>query len=671
VTKKDAEIRIKKLRETIAYHRYQYHVLDKQEMSDEALDSLKKELFSLEEKYPDLVTPDSPTQRVGGKALSKLPKVNHTVRQWSFNDIFDEKELRLYDERMRKELTKEFGRIINPSYTCELKIDGFKIVLTYKKGILHNAATRGDGSVGEDVTQNVKTIESIPLRLNEAIDCVVEGEIWMSKKVFSLLNKEQKKNGQPMFANPRNVAAGSIRQLDPAIAASRKLNSFTYDLAQSGGLLPDSQKKELEFLRSLGFKVNTHFIEVHSVEEILKYWQQWQTKKDKEEYWIDGIVIKVNERVYQESLGYTGKAPRFAIAFKFPAEEVTTVVEDIVVQVGRTGALTPVAHLHPVSVAGSTVSRATLHNQDEVREKDIRIGDTVILRKAGDVIPEIVRVLSEMRPSGTQIFSMPNKCPTCGGKVARETIGTKDKSAAFFCSNRDCGAQNLERISHFVSKKAMNIDGFGEKIVEKLIDNGLIGDIADIYELKEGDVLSLPGFKERSVKNLFEAIQKSKSVPLFRFLFALGIRHAGEETARLVAETFHSFSKISQASKEKLENIEGIGPVVAESIHNYFNDSKTKMLLKRLLPHIRFVNKVKSNISQKFTRKTFVLTGTLSSLSREEAKELIISRGGRISSSISKSTDFIVSGKDPGSKYGKAKELGVKIINEDEFKKLL
>ena len=668
MTKEQAQKRIEKLRKVIRHHRYLYHVLDKQEISDTALDSLKRELGELEEKYPLFVTPDSPTQRVGGRPLPKFEKIKHKVLQWSFNDAFTEDEIRDFDKRVKKNLGK------STTYTCEPKIDGFKIILTYKKGVLQTAATRGDGKVGEDVTQNVKTIESIPLRLRETVDIIAEGEIWMSKKEFERMNKEQKKKGLPLYANPRNVAAGTIRQLDPTIVASRKLDSFIYDLSFANFPLPQTQFEELGRLMDLGFKVNKHFKLCRTIDDVIDYWRQWEKKAKNESYLIDGVVVKVNEREHQERLGYTGKAPRFAIAFKFPAEEVTTVVEGVTIQVGRTGALTPVAHLTPVVVAGSTVSRATLHNFDEIERLGVRIGDTVIIRKAGDIIPEVMEVLKDLRTGREKKITVPKRCPVCGGPVSKEPIlGRGGESAALFCANKNCFAVELEKLIHFVSKKGMNIDGMGKKIVEHLMNEGLISEFADIYELEVGDLEPLERFAEKSAQNLVEAIEKSKTVSLAKFLFALGIRHVGEETAVLLAEEFGSIDALEKIKPEELEAMEGIGGVVAESLHGWFQDKQNQKILNNLLKYVKIIYpKKKSAKKQKLSGKSFVITGTLESMSRDEAKVRIKELGGKVSSSVSGATDFLVAGVDPGSnKVTAAKKFSTKTLNEKEFLKLI
>lgn len=665
--------RAESLRKTINHHRYLYHVLDKEEISASALDSLKRELSAIEAEYPSLITPDSPSQRVGGAVLPMFSKVEHSVRQWSFNDIFDEGEIRDFDERVRKNLEKENGRATPISYVCELKIDGFKIVLTYEKGVLKTAATRGDGAVGEDVTANVRTIESIPLRLEHDIDMIAEGELWMSKSSFEELNKNRTKEGLPLFANPRNAAAGSIRQLDPSVAASRKLDSFVYDIARASVLVPDTQAGELSMLRELGFKVNPYFTLCKTIDEVIAFWQTWEKKKNSTDYWIDGVVVKVNERSAQDALGYTGKAPRYAIAIKFTAEEATTVVEDIIIQVGRTGVLTPVAVLRPVSVAGSVVSRATLHNEDEIVRLDARAGDTVVIRKAGDIIPEVIAVVKEMRRGVEKVFHMPTRCPVCSAPVEKRTVGEKGVlSAATYCTNRDCFAQKLENIIHFASKKSANIVGMGDKIVEIFMNKGLVADIADIFTLKESDIASLSGFGEKSAQKLLASVKKaSQGIPLSRFIFGLGIHHVGEETARLLASHFETLSRISTAGRDEFEGIAGIGGVVAQSLSEWFADARNKKLLAKFLKVAKVLDEKRGTGSVgAFAGKTFVLTGTLPSLSRDTAGEIVRAEGGKVASSVSSHTDFVLAGADPGSKLASAQKFGVPVISEQEFLKM-
>ena len=659
--------RIEKLKKVIEKHRYLYHVLDKQEISDAALDALKHELYELEQKYPEFVTPDSPTQRVGGKPLDKFKKIEHTIPQWSFEDVFDKEEITEFDTRIKRMLTKKLGSLPNKNleYICELKIDGFKVVLTYEKGVLKTAATRGDGKVGEDVTQNVKTIESIPLKLNKEVNVVVEGEVWLGKKEFNRLNKEKEELGEQPFANPRNVAAGSIRQLDSKVAASRKLSSFSYDLVSANFDLPDTQAKELELLKELGFRVGSNYKLCKGVSEVIDFWKEWSPKKEKMEYVIDGVVVKLNKTEWQNELGYTGKSPRFAIAFKFPAEQTATTVEAIEIQVGRTGVLTPVAHLKPVLLAGSTVSRATLHNEDEIKRLGVRVGDTVVVQKAGDVIPDVIKVLKEMRTGSEKPFKMPSKCPICGDKVV-----SKASSPLIKCSNKKCGVRHRKALHYFVSKKAFNIEGMGPKVVDALLDNGLVNDVADIFDLKRGDLTPIERFAEKSADNLVESINKGRKISLQRFITSLGILKVGERTAIDLANKFTDINKLSEASFEELDNIGDVGEITAKNIYDWFRDSNNKKLLKKLLKRVE-IGKMKIKKKGKLDGKKFVLTGSLDSMSRDDAKEKIRDLGGEISESVSSKTDFVLAGDKPGSKRDKAKKLGVKIIDEKEFLKLL
>lgn len=667
-SKQEAQKRLEKLKNTINHHRYQYHVLDKEEITPEALDSLKDELYKIEQKYPDLVTPDSPSQRVEGKPLNTFKKITHKVAQWSFNDAFSKDDIYDFDKRVKKFLKEDIGERDDIAYTCELKIDGLKVILEYENGMLKSAATRGDGKVGEDVTANIKTIESIPLSLNKKIDAVFEGEIWMGKRGLKTLNKKRKKEGQEQFANPRNAAAGSIRQLDPKIAAARPLDSFIYDMPYSNSSIPETQFEELAELQDLGFKVNKNFKLCKSVDEIITFWKQAQKLKDKEDYHIDGIVIKVNKRSYQKTLGFTGKAPRFAIAFKFPAQQVQTVVEDIVFQVGRTGIITPVAHLRPVSVAGSVVSRATLHNEDQIQKLDVRIGDTVILQKAGDVIPEIVSVLIEMRTGKEKKFVFPKHVPACGGDCRIErAVG----QSAYRCVNKNSFAQQKRKLYHFVSKKALNIDGVGPKILDLLIEHNLVSTYDDIFTVTKGDLLELPGFKEKAAENVLSSIEKSRNVELPRLIIGLSIDHVGDETAHDIVNNFKTIQNIEKASIETLSKIEGIGEIVAQSLSAWFKSTDNKKLMKRLLKQITVKELKKINRKSTISDKTFVVTGTLDSLTREEIHEKIRDAGGDVSSSVSENTDFVVVGKNPGSKYDDAKKHGISILGEKEFLNLL
>ena len=659
---KEIKKRADSLRRSIERHNRLYHTLDQPEISDEAYDALMRELEELESEYPELKTPDSPTQKIGSEVLEKFEKVEHAVPQWSFNDAFDEGDIRAFDERVKKALGEPF------SYLAELKIDGLKVVLTYEKGKLAVAATRGDGRVGENVTNNVRTIKSIPSELKKPYSIIVEGEIWMSKSVFNELNKERKKRGEELFANPRNIAAGSIRQLDPAVTRGRKLNSFVYDIALIKDVQPPStQEAELEMLRELGFKINPHFKKFADIGGVTSYWKEWGKKKEKEDYLIDGIVVKVNGRREQEALGFTSKAPRFGIAFKFPAEQVTTTVEDIKLQLGRTGVLTPVAVLRPVLVAGSKVSRATLHNEDEIKRKDIRIGDTVVLQKAGDVIPEVVKVLTEMRTGKEKMFKFPTHFPLCGGDGRIERIPGQ---AAYRCVAKNSYEQQRRKLTHFASRHVFDIEGMGPKVVGALMSAEIISDFADIFSMKKGDLETLERFGEKSVENLLNAIEKSRSVTLARFVASLSIPQVGEETSRVLANYFGMPEKFVRANRQELESIEGIGPIIAQAIIEWFKDKENHKLFMRLLKQVR-VKKEEKEKGGELSGITFVLTGTLEKMSREEAKERIRTLGGGTSESVSKKTDYVVAGENPGEKLEKARKSGVKVVNEAEFLDLL
>ena len=662
--------RLNKLKQTIEFHRYNYHVLDKVTLDEEVLDSLKSELLKIEEQYPELITPDSPSQRVGGKPLPEFVKVRHKVPQWSFNDAFTEEDIIDFDKRVKRFLKAETGKDEIPSYACELKIDGLKVVMEYENGFFTRASTRGDGEIGEDVTLNVRTIESVPLKLLKPVSVIVEGEVWMGAKNLENLNKERRLLGEPPFANPRNAAAGGIRQLDPKIAASRKLDNFVYDLGISSEPIPDTQIGELEYLRTIGFKVGKNYQLCKNVSEIIAYWKKWRDNAKKEDYWIDGIVVKVNERRFQNILGYTGKAPRFGVAFKFPAEQVTTVVEDIILQVGRTGVLTPVAHLRPVSVAGSVVSRATLHNEDEIRRLDVRIGDTVILQKAGDVIPDIVSVLKEMRTGREKVYKFPERVPQCGGDGSIERIPGQ---AAWRCVSKDSAIQHRRKLYHFVSKKCFNVEGLGPKVVDLLLDNNLINEPYEIFDLKRGDLLSLPRFGEKSAENLLESVNKARKVSLPRLLFSLSIPQVGEETAIDVSRHLGDISKIIEAKESDFDLIEGVGTVVSRSLFDWFKDKNNRAMLGALLKRVNIddMDKVGVVTNGPLKNMSFVLTGTLLKMPREEAKEKIRSLGGEISESVSKKTTYLVCGENPGSKLEKARRLGVEILDEERFMELL
>ncbi|MBU0598590.1 NAD-dependent DNA ligase LigA [Patescibacteria group bacterium] len=670
--KKNARIRIDKLKREISHHRYLYHVLDKQEISDAALDSLKHELDELEKKYPELVAPDSPTQRVGGQPLDEFTKFSHTVPMMSLNDAFSNDELNDWETRLKKLIPSN----IKLDYYAELKMDGLATTLIYKKGILWQGATRGDGKVGEEVTNNLKTIEAIPLRLqiedlstsmqlkaNKEIE--VRGEVFMMKKIFDNLNKQQVKDKLPVFANPRNAAAGSVRQLDSKITASRNLSFMAYDLVTDLG--QKTHQESHEIMKKIGFRAGEHNKKCQGIEEVEKYHASIGKIREKLPYWSDGIVVTVNDRSVFQRLGVVGKAPRGSLAYKYPAEQATTIVEDIQVQVGRTGALTPVAHLKPVQVAGSTVARATLHNLDEINRLDLRIGDTVIVQKAGDIIPDVVKVLPKLRTGQEKKFTMPAKCPVCGSRVVK-----KADEVAHYCANKNCFAQQHEGLRHFISKKAFDIDGLGPKILEHLFKADLVKNPADLFDLKESDLEPLERFAEKSADNLVEAIQSAKQVTLARFIYALGIRHVGEETAIDLAARFGNLDNIMKASLKKLEGMHDVGSVVAKSIYEYFQDKQNNNLLKKLLSKgIKIKTEQVAFKKTSLTDKKVIVTGSLESMSREEAKEKIRQAGGKWVSSVSANTDYVVVGEEPGSKFNKAKKLGVKITSENEFLNLL
>ncbi len=665
---KEARERAQKLRTAITAYRAEYHEKDESSISPEALDSLKHELVELEAQYPELVTPDSPTQVVAGVVLDELQKVKHEVAQWSLNDAFSEGDIRAFDERVRKELAREVGGDAVPTYCVELKIDGLHVILTYEKGVLITAATRGDGVVGEDVTHNIRTIRSVPQKLKEPLDIVVEGEVYMTRSGFTALNREREKAEEPLFKNPRNAAAGSIRQLDSSMAAARPLGAYLYDIDALEGEMPATQKEELEFLANLGFPVESHQVHALSVEDVISFWKTWQGKaREKLDYQIDGVVVKVNERAYQRLLGHTGKAPRYAIACKFPAEQVTTIVEDITLQVGRTGKLTPVAHLSPVSVAGSTVSRATLHNEDFIHELDIRIGDTVILQKAGDIIPEIVQVLPEFRTGNKKPWKFPKFSALCGGDGSTERIPGE---AAHRCKVAGSFEVNVRKLIHFAGKSAFDIEGMGKKTVLALMKHELVAEPADIFELTRDELLSLPGVKDKTADNLLTAITKAKRTTLDRLLIGLSIGHVGEETAHVLATHIKTMTTLRNSSEEQLADIGGVGAVVARALRAWFEDTANSEALDRLLAHLS-ITKVEAPGKGPLTGMTVVVTGTLPGLSRDEAEALVRSNGGNVGGSVSKNTSFVLAGESAGSKLQKAQELGVEVIDETEFRRRL
>ncbi|MEK7549519.1 MAG: NAD-dependent DNA ligase LigA [Patescibacteria group bacterium] len=687
--RKNAKERIEMLSKEIDTHRRLYHVLDQPTLSDEAYDALFRELEKLEERFPEFRLPSSPTLRVGATPLKAFQKTVHKYPQWSFDDVFDFPELLAWDERLRRMLAKK-NIAEKPEYICELKIDGLKIILTYENGIFVRGATRGDGEVGEDVTENLRTIQSIPLKLSESVTMTAVGEAWLSQKEFQRINAEREKTKEALFANPRNAAAGSIRQLDSKVTASRKLDSFLYDIdeyidAKGKKITIETQVEKLVILERLGFHVNREHSFFDDITKVEQYYEQWSAKRDTLSYGLDGIVIKVNQVSLQNALGYTGKSPRFGVAYKFPAEQATTIVEDVVVQIGRTGALTPVAHLRPVRIAGSTVSRASLHNFDEIKRLDLRKGDTVVLQKAGDIIPEILSVLTNLRTGKEKKVGEPLSCPVCESLVERRVMSGGEMSAALYCTNLRCFAIEREHIIHAVSKKGLDIPGLGEKVVEQLIDEGLVGDISDLYFLEVGDLEPLERFAERSAEKLVQSIHQAKNVPVAKFLFALGIRHVGEETADLLVRNFENMgirvtpktpealgAAFREVSQERLLALLGIGTTAMESVTAWFRDTKHQEILRKLTEAGVVLDPPKKRSKESvLLGKTFVLTGELSSFTRDEAKAMIKENGGTVSSSISKKTDYLVTGENPGSKFEKAKELGVTIVDEPELLRLL
>ncbi len=675
LTKEQAKKRIAKLKDLVKHHEYQYHVLDNPEISDAVFDSLKRELYNLEQKYPELITSDSPTQRVSGQALERFEKVRHQQTMLSLEDVFYQEELEDWQERIQKMVP---GTKLD--YFAELKIDGFAITLIYQNGIFVQGATRGDGKIGEDVTQNLKTINSIPLslklrgkvnssKIKEKIQqkikqgkIEIRGEVYLPEKSFQKINQDRKKKGLEPYANPRNTAAGSIRQLDPKTAASRALSFFAYDVVSD--LAQETHQQEHQIARALGFKT-TQEKYCPNLSEAIRFWKRIKIAREKLAYQIDGIVINVNSNQIFKKLGVAGKAPRGAIAFKFPAGEATTQVKDIILQVGRTGALTPVALLKPVRLGGVLITRATLHNQDEINRLDVRIGDTVVIQRAGDVIPDVVRVIKDLRTGQEKKFVIPKFCPICGSKVIR-----LKGEAVHRCINKECASVLRQKIIYFVSKKGFDIEGLGPEIVSQLMDQDLIHDAANIFSLKKGDLLPLERFAEKSADNLVKAIEKSKKIPLARFINALGIRHVGEETAIDLAQYYGSLDKIAQASAEELSRVENIGQVVAQSIYKWFNNKKNQKFIQRLLKAGVEIIEPRT-FAKKLQGKNFVLTGQLNELTRDEAKSKIRQLGGQVSSAVSGETDYLILGSNPGSKYDKAHQFGVKIVREKEFLRML
>ena len=645
--------RMKELIELIRKANYEYYAIDNPSITDQEYDRYMQELIKIETEHPEWVLDDSPTKRVGGEVISEFKKIVHEKPMLSLSNVFNEEDIQAFDERIRKE--------VEPNYVCELKIDGLSVSLLYKKGKLIRGATRGDGVTGEDITHNVKTIKTVPLVLPKPIDIEVRGEIYMSKKSFERLNRQRKKNGEELLANPRNAAAGSVRQLDSKIAASRGLDCFIYHLPNPQDFGIKTHKEALEFMQELGFTVNPNIRLVKNVKEVLKYIEYWTDKRETLPYEIDGIVIKTNDLKQQEILGFTSKYPKWATAYKFPALEVLTKLKDIKFTVGRTGQITPNAVLEPVRLMGSVISRATLHNEDYCLSKQIKIGDIVSIRKAGDVIPEVVSVKKDRRDGSEIAFKMITSCPICGTKLIK-------KEAAYYCVNEECDKKRIEGLIHFVSRDAMYIEGFGDQIVEDFYNMGYLKTIADFYELyhyKE-ELMELEGFGNKSITNLLTSIEKSKENSLERLLFGLGIRHVGSKTAKILASHYGDMDSLMMATYEDLVEIKDVGEVIANSVVDYF--SNYKQLIAELKQHqlnMNYLKKVAAN--EEFEGKTFVLTGALSKITRNEAKEKIESMGGNISSSVSKNTFAVIVGENPGSKYDTALKLGISIWTEEDF----
>ncbi len=659
---------IEQLREKIRYHEYRYYVLDDPEISDAAFDRLVARLKQLETQNPELVTPDSPTQRVGGSPREGFLAVRHKRPMLSLDNAYSYDELREFDRRVRELAGRE-----RVEYVAEHKFDGLSISLQYEEGVLARGVTRGDGTTGEDVTPNVKTIRSVPLRVDAAMlkklglasHFEVRGEIIMNRKAFEELNRQQEEQGGKRFANPRNAAAGAVRVLDPTITASRRLDFYGYLLLVQGRVALKRHSETLEALTKLRFRVSSDWALCRAVEEVVKYCDAWEARREKLAYEIDGIVIKVNETPLQEELGFTAKAPRWAVAYKYPARQETTVVKDIIVNVGRTGALTPVAILEPVPLGGVTVSRSTLHNMDEVERLGVRIGDTVLIERAGEVIPHVLKVVKEGKDR--RPFRMPKECPECDSKIHRA-----EDEVAYRCVSAACPAKRKESLLHFAGRHAMNIDGLGEKIVNQLVDKGVVKDFADLYKLDLETLAELERMAEKSAQNLLDEIEASKQNSLARLIYALGMRFVGERTAQLLAEHFGSLDKIASASAEGLTEVPEVGPKVAESIVEFLSEPANRKVVEKLRKHgLKFTEERRAPRDTRLAGKTFVFTGMLVRRPREEAAELVISHGGKTSSSVSKKTDYVVVGSDPGSKYDKAKALGVTVLDEAAFEKLL
>jgi len=657
----DIKKRIEELREIIEYHNHKYYVEDNPEISDYEYDMLMRELKKLEEEYPQFKSPNSPTERVGGKPLKEFQQVQHAVPMLSLQDVFSFEELKDWHNRV----VSAVGEV---EYVVELKIDGLSVSILYENGELVRAATRGDGNIGEDVTQNVKTIKSLPLRIKDKNLLEVRGEVYMPKKEFERLNEEREILELPLFANPRNAAAGSIRQLDPKITAERKLDIFIFNIQRYSGPKIEKHKDGLEYLKELGFKVSPVRYVCKDIDEVIEKIQELGETRGDLPYDIDGVVVKVNELDKRDILGQTAKTPRWAVAYKYPAEKKKTKLKDIILQVGRTGAITPTAILEPVRIAGTTVSRATLHNEDYIREKDIKIGDTVIIQKAGEIIPEVVEVVFEERDGSEVAFEMPKNCPVCGGLAVRE-----EGEAVLRCTNMSCPAQIKRSIVHFASRDAMNIEGLGPQVVNLLLDNNLIKDAADLYFLKEEDLVNLPRFGKKSAAKLIQAIQKSKENDLERFLFGLGIRFVGLKSAKNLTKHFKTLDNIIKAGIEDLMQVEEIGEKIARSIFEFFKEEHNLELIEKFkLAGVNMATlKEGSAVPQIFEGKTIVVTGTLEKFTRDEVESLIERLGGKVSGSVSKKTSFVLVGESPGSKLKKAQELNIKIVNEAEFLEMI
>lgn len=653
--------RIEALSEEIEAHNYRYYVMDDPAISDASYDKMIRELEKLEKQYPSLASPYSPTQRVGGRPREGFATVRHLSPMMSLANAFDEGELMDFDRRVRQALPGEPVR-----YVIEPKIDGLAVSLFYENGLLSRGATRGDGATGEDISENLKTIRSVPLRLRKLVPALeVRGEAYMSKDSFARLNEAREETGEPLFANPRNAAAGALRQLDPKITASRRLNLFVYGIGYSEGVDPRDHSDVLILLKELGFRVNEFHL-FDGMDEVVKYCLDWQVRRFELPYAVDGLVIKVNSLDQQQRLGATMKSPRWAIAYKFPPEQAVTTVKNIFVRVGRTGALTPTAEMEPVRVAGTTVSRATLHNEDNIREKDIRIGDRVLIQKAGDIIPEVIAALPDERKGDEKVWSMPSECPSCGSRVVRA-----EGEAAVRCTNMACPAKLWEGLIHFSSRHAMDIAGLGPAVLAQILTSGLIRDPADLYSLRYEDLVGLERLGPKSAQNLLGAVEASKKNSLSRLIFALGIRHVGERAAKILAQHYGSLEVLMGAREEELTAIPEIGPKIASSIVSFFTESQNRQVIDKLVKAgVNTRADMDRGAGGPLAGKVFVLTGALESFSRQEAQEIVERLGGRVSSSVSRGTDYVVAGEKPGSKYDKAISLAIPILDEKEFKSL-